>query len=64
VATDDFGRRVEVNSISIWEFHSTVLHILDLDCNQLSWYNNGLDRRLTDVHGQKIKDVSAGFTGT
>ena len=63
-ATDDFGRRAEVNPTSIWEFYSTVLHILGLDYNKLSWYHNGLDRRLTDVHGHKIKDVSARFTGT
>jgi hypothetical protein len=56
-ATDDFGRRAEVNPTTIWEFYSTVLHILGLDYNQLSWYHNGLDRRLTDVHGHVIKDV-------
>jgi hypothetical protein len=58
-STDDFGRRAEVNPTSIWEFYSTVLHILGLDYNQLSWYHNGLDRRLTDVHGRVIKDVLA-----
>jgi len=58
-ATDDFGRRAEVNPTSIWEFYSTVLHILGLDYKQLSWYHNGLDRRLTDVHGHIIKQVLA-----
>ncbi len=58
-ATDDFGRRAEENPTTIWEFYSTVLHILGLDYNQLSWYHNGLDRRLTDVHGHVIKDVLA-----
>ena len=58
-ATDDFGRRAEVNPTSIWEFYSTVLHILGLDYNKLAWYHNGLDRRLTDVHGHVIKDVLA-----
>jgi hypothetical protein len=58
-ATDDFGRRAEVNPTTIWEFYSTVLHILGLDYNQLSWYHNGLDRRLTDVHGHVIKQVLA-----
>jgi hypothetical protein len=58
-ATDDFGRRAEVNPTSIWEFYSTVLNILGLDYEQLSWYHNGLDRRLTDVHGHVIKDVLA-----
>ena len=58
-STDDFGRRAEENPTSIWEFYSTVLHILGLDYNQLSWYHNGLDRRLTDVHGRVIKEVLA-----
>ena len=58
-ATDDFGRRAEVNPTSIWEFYSTVLHILGLDYNKLSWYHNGFERRLTDVHGHVIKDVLA-----
>ena len=58
-ATDDFGRRAEVNPTSIWEFYSTVLHILGLDYNKLAWYHNGFDRRLTDVHGHVIKDVLA-----
>ncbi len=56
-ATDDFGRRAEVNPTTIWEFYSTVLHILGLDFKQLSWYHSGLDRRLTDVHGHVIKEV-------
>lgn len=56
-ATDDFGRRAEVNPTTIWEFYSTVLHILGLDYQQLSWYHSGLDRRLTDVHGNVIKEV-------
>ena len=58
-ATDQFGRRAEENPTTIWEFHSTVLQLMGLDFNQLSWYYNGLDRRLTDVHGHVIKQVLA-----
>ena len=58
-ATDDLGRRAEVDPTSIWEYYSTVLHILGLDYKQLSWYHNGIDRRLTDVHGHVIKAVLA-----
>jgi len=58
-ATDDFGRRAEQNPTTVWEFYSTVLHLLGLDYNRLSWYHNGLDRRLTDVHGHVIQDVLA-----
>lgn len=58
-ANDDFDRRAQESPTTIWEFNSTVLHILGLGYNQLSWYHNGLDRRLTDVHGHVIQDVLA-----
>ncbi len=58
-ATDDFGRRAERNPTTIWEYYSTVLHLLGLDYEGLSWYHNGLDRRLTDVHGKVIREVLA-----
>lgn len=58
-STDQFGRRAEENPTTIWEFYSTVLRILGLDYEQLSWYHNGLDRRLTDVHGRVIREVLA-----
>ena len=57
--TDEFGRRAQENITNIWEFHSTVLHLLGLDYKQLSWYHNGFDRRLTDVHGRVIKELLA-----
>ena len=58
-ATDDFGRRAEENPTTIWEFYSTVLHLLGLDYERLSYYHNGIDRRLTDVHGKVIRQVLA-----
>ena len=57
--TDEFGRRAQENVTNIWEFHSTVLHLLGLDYKKLSWYHNGFDRRLTDVHGRVIKELLA-----
>lgn len=58
-ATDEFGRRSVENPTHVWEFYSTVLHLLGFDFNQLSWYHNGLDRKLTDVHGRVIREVLA-----
>ncbi len=58
-ATDEFGRRAEENPTTVWEYYSTVLHLLGLDFNQLSYYHNGLDRRLTDVHGKVIRSILA-----
>ena len=56
-ATDEFGRRAEVNRTTIWDFYATVLHLLGFDHRKLTWYHNGLDRRLTDVHGNLIDEI-------
>ncbi len=58
-ATDDFGRRSVSQVSNVWEFYATVLHILGFDFNRLTFYHNGLDRKLTDVHGRVIRDVLA-----
>ena len=56
-ATDEFGRRAEVNPTTVWDFYATVLHLLGFEHEKLTWYHNGLDRRLTDVHGHVIKEL-------
>lgn len=56
-ATDEFGRRAQQDPTTVWDFHATVLHLLGFDHTKLTWYHNGLDRRLTDVHGHVISDV-------
>ena len=58
-ATDEFGRRAEVKPTTVWDFYATALHLLGFDHKKLTWYHNGLDRRLTDVHGYVIKDILA-----
>jgi hypothetical protein len=58
-ATDEFGRRAEVNPTTVWDFYATVLHLLGFEHEKLTWYHNGLDRRLTDVHGEVIKEILA-----
>ena len=59
-ATDAFGRRAELNPTTVWDFYATALHVLGFDHTQLTWYYNGLDRRLTDVHGNVIEEILAG----
>jgi hypothetical protein len=56
-ATDDFGYQAAENVTTIYDLHATILHLLGLDHERLSFYNNGIERRLTDVHGQVIKDI-------
>ena len=58
-ATDEFGWQAAENVVSIHDFHATILHLLGLDHERLSYYHNGIERRLTDVHGHVITDVLA-----
>ncbi len=59
-ATDEFGRRAVVNPTTVWDFYGTVLHLLGFDHERLTYYYNGLDRRLTDVQGGVVKEVLRG----
>lgn len=58
-ATDEFGRRAVDRPTNVWEFYATVLHLLGFDFERLTWNHNGVDRKLTDVHGQVIHSVLA-----
>ena len=52
-ATDDIGLRAETNTVSVNDFHATILHLLGVDHEQLTYFHNGLDKRLTgpdDAH--------------
>jgi arylsulfatase A-like enzyme len=57
--TDEFGRRAAVNVTSAYDFYATMLHLLGLDHERLTYYHNGANRRLTDVHGHVIREVLA-----
>lgn len=58
-ATDEFGRRAQENPTTVWDFYATALHVLGFEHEKLTWYHNGLDRRLTDVHGNVVQEVLA-----
>jgi hypothetical protein len=58
-ATDDFGHMAVKDVTTIYDLHATILHLLGLDHERLSFYNNGVERRLTDVHGHVIKPILA-----
>ena len=58
-ATDEFGYKAAENVATVYDFHATILHILGLDHERLSFYHNGIERRLTNVHGIVIHDVVA-----
>jgi hypothetical protein len=56
-STDEFGRKSVENVATVHDFYATVLHLLGLDHEKLTYYHNGIQRRLTDVHGHVIRDV-------
>ena len=58
-ATDEFGRRAALHPTTVWDFYATVTHLLGFDHTRLTYYHNGLDRRLTNVHGHVIQEVLA-----
>jgi uncharacterized protein (DUF1501 family) len=58
-ATDDFGHKAVKDVATIYDLHATILHLLGLDHERLSVYHNGIQRRLTDVHGHVLKPLLA-----
>lgn len=58
-ATDDYGYKVIENKVTIHDLHATILHLMGVDHEQLTFPFSGRNFRLTDVHGNVIKDVLA-----
>jgi hypothetical protein len=56
-ATDEFGYKATENIVTVHDFHATILHLLGLDHERLTYYHNGLERRLTDVEGHVVSDI-------
>jgi hypothetical protein len=56
-ATDDFGYKAVENVATVYDFHATILHLLGLDHTRLTYYHNGFERRLTDVHGHVLNSI-------
>ncbi|WP_232834963.1 DUF1501 domain-containing protein [Pleomorphovibrio marinus] len=57
--TDEYGYRVVENPVSIHDLHATLLHLLGVDHQKLTYHFGGRDFRLTDVHGHVVKAVLA-----
>lgn len=56
-ATDEFGHKAVEKVVDVHDFHSTILHLLGLDHERLTYNHNGTSRRLTDVHGRVIREL-------
>ncbi len=55
--TDDVGLRAAVNPVHVHDLHATILHLLGLDHERLTWFHNGREERLTDVAGRVVQEV-------
>jgi len=58
-ASDEIGFDMGENPVTTYDFHATILHLLGLDHTKLTFYHNGIQRRLTDVHGHVVKGILA-----
>jgi hypothetical protein len=56
-STDDLGWKAVEHPVAWHDFHATVLHLLGIDHEKLTYYHNGIQRRLTNVHGEVVKGV-------
>jgi hypothetical protein len=57
--SDAIGWKTAENPVDTHDFHATILHLLGIDHTRLTFYHNGIQRRLTNVHGHVIKDILA-----
>ena len=58
-ATDEFGFRATENPVHVHDLHATILHLLGLDHERLTYRYAGRDFRLTDVAGNVVKGILA-----
>ncbi|MGL4552457.1 MAG: DUF1501 domain-containing protein [Gemmataceae bacterium] len=58
-ATDEVGWKAVEDPVRWHDFHATVLHLLGIDHERLTFYHNGIKRRLTNVHGEVVRGVLA-----
>ena len=57
--SDEWSWKAAAQAASTYDFHATVLHLLGINHEKLTFRHDGADRRLTDVHGEVIHDVLA-----
>jgi hypothetical protein len=58
-ATDEFGYKAVENRVGVNDLHATILHLMGIDHEKLTYRFNGRDYRLTDVAGNLIHDIIA-----
>jgi arylsulfatase A-like enzyme len=58
-ATDEVGLRAIKDKVHVHDLHATILHLLGLDHELLTYFHNGREERLTDVAGRVVKEILA-----
>ncbi|HEV7868147.1 MAG TPA: DUF1501 domain-containing protein [Chthoniobacteraceae bacterium] len=58
-ATDELGMRAVENPVHVHDLHATILHLMGLDHEKLTYRYAGRDFRLTDVHGRVVNEIIA-----
>jgi len=58
-ATDEFGFSAQENKVHVHDLHATILHLMGIDHEQLTYRYSGRDFRLTDVHGRVVHEILA-----
>jgi hypothetical protein len=56
-STDEWSYKAVDKPVYCYDIHATMLHLLGIDHTRLSYRNNGIDRRLTDVHGVVLREL-------
>jgi hypothetical protein len=56
-ATDEFGWHSVENKVHVHDLHATILHLMGLNHERLTFRFGGRDYRLTDVHGNVVKEI-------
>lgn len=55
--SDEWSWKAAENPTTCYDFHATILHLLGIDHTKLTFYHNGIQRRLTDVHGRVVREI-------
>lgn len=58
-ATDEFGWHSVEDTVHVHDLHATILHLMGIDHEKLTYRHSGRDYRLTDVHGRVVRDILA-----
>jgi hypothetical protein len=58
-SSDDIGWKAADKPVDVHDFHATILNLLGIDHTRLTFYHNGIERRLTNVHGRVLSELLA-----